>query len=70
MHGNHGWRDAAIDAGIAAGSAFFGVLAGVSVVGIRADPGTMVLAGAVAAGIAFFGSLTAARQRPKPPSPS
>lgn len=57
-----------MDAGISAGSAFFGVFAGVSVAGIRTDAGSLVLAGGVAAGTAFFGSLYGARQRPAPPA--
>ena len=44
---------------IAAGTAFFGSLIGISVAGILFSPQTAVVAGGVAAGVAFFGSLTA-----------
>ncbi len=69
MNGNHGWRDALIDAGIAAGGAFFGVLGGIAVTQLRAEPVTELAAGGIAAGTAFFFSLAAARQRPRVQAP-
>jgi hypothetical protein len=62
-HANGSWRDVVIDAGIAAGSAFFGTLTGISIAGIRVDPITFLLAGGIAAGGAFFGALVAGRKR-------
>ncbi len=63
MHANGSWRDVLIDAAIAAGSAFFGVLIGVALV--DAFPEGAWAAG-LAAAVAFFASLGAAR-RPTPP---
>ena len=69
LNGNHGWIDALVDAGIAAGGAFFGVAAGIPLAGVQADPPAVVIAGGIAAGVAFFGSLAAARRRPVGPAP-
>ena len=60
MHANEGTADVLVDALIAAGAAFFGYLA---VGGVISDPRAAVAGGAVAMGVAFFGSLAAARRR-------
>jgi hypothetical protein len=69
LNGNHGWKDALVDAGISAGGAFFGVASGIPIAGIVVDPLIVVGAGGIAAGTAFFGSLAAARRRPPEPAP-
>ncbi len=61
MHANGSWKDVLIDAGISAGSAFFGALVGLALV--DAFP-SGIWAAAIAGGVAFFGSLGVAR-RPK-----
>lgn len=43
-----------LKAGIYAGFSFFTTLAGVGVAQVRVDPGGAMLAGSIAAGIAFF----------------
>jgi len=67
LNGNHSYKDAIVDAAIAAGSAFFGALTGIAILNLRTDPITYVLAGGIAAGIAFFGSMGASVKRA--PSP-
>jgi len=67
MHPNgndgHPIRDSLIDAAAAAGAAFFGTLAGMSVAGILGDAKAAALAAIISFGVAFFASLQAARKR-------
>ncbi len=50
----HFTRHKLIEAGIAAGSAFFGVLVGISIAGLLPDG---LYAAGIAAGVAFFASI-------------
>ena len=63
MNGNHNWRDALVDALIAAGSAMFGALAALLAAGVQLDRVGLVAA-SVAAGVAFFASMAAASKTP------
>jgi len=56
-----GWKDQIINAGIVAGVAAFTTLASISAAGIRAAPGTSLLAAGIAAGLNFFTSLAIQR---------
>lgn len=59
MHSNNSTKDVLVDAGIAAGGAFFGALVGIALVaGIEG-----IWAAGIAAGVAFFGSLAAAMKK-------
>ena len=58
MHSNNSTKDVVVDAAIAAGGAFFGAMVGVLLVaGVEA-----LWAAGIAAGVAFFSSLAAARK--------
>jgi len=56
-----GWKDQLINSGVMAGIAFFSTLASISATGIRAAPGTSLLAAGIAAGLNFFTSLAIQR---------
>lgn len=55
------WRGMLVNAGITAGLTFCTTLAGITAAGIRADPGTSLLAAAIAAGVEFFSALAIQR---------
>jgi len=57
----NGWKDQLINSAIMAGVAAFTTLASISAAGIRAAPGTSLLAAGIAAGLNFFTSLAIQR---------
>lgn len=59
--GDFDWDDALIDAGIAAGVAFFATLVGLGVADLLDNPQKALLAAVIAAGAAFFGWLAVKR---------
>ena len=63
MNGNGNLKDVLVDSLIAAGSAAFGVFAGLGVTGLIADYKAAALGAAIAGGVSFFASLRAARNR-------
>ena len=67
-HANGNWKDVVIDSAIAGGSAAVGVMAGMAVGAVRADPIGFVYALVVAFAVAFFVGLQAARGRKEEPT--
>ena len=67
-HANGNWKDVAVDAAIAGGSAAIGVAAGMAIGAVRSDPIGFVYALAIAFLVAFFAGLQAARGRKEEPT--
>jgi len=59
----HPYRDSLVDALVAGGSAFFGILTGMAIAGILIDPFAALVSSGIAFGGAFFFSLQVARKR-------
>lgn len=65
MHGNGTMSEVLVDALLAGGSSVVALLAGMTFLSVRADPGGVVFVGVIAFSTAFMSSLQAARGRGK-----